>query len=104
MLDDLLEGLLEGLGHHAIPTSRRAQSCFRIAFGLLLVGLSGAGVWKTWTYPAGLPFRLAGMALFAALALFGLLNMVLLRPVRWPGCLVLLAFVGLFAVRLLFGA
>ena len=102
-LDDLVEAIGEAVGLRNLPASKRTQGCVRVGFGLLLVGLSAAGDWKTLGYPASLHFRLAGMALFVALAAFGLFNIVLLRRWRWPGCLVVLTFVGLFAVRILLG-
>lgn len=102
-LDDLVEAILDGIGLRNLPASKRAQGCVRVGFGMLLVLLSAAGAWKTLDYPASLHFRIAGVALFVALGSFGLFNVVLRRPWRWPGCLFVLAFIGLFAVRIVLG-
>jgi len=102
-LDEVLGELLVRAGMRKVGGGRRTRGCLRAFFGLLLAGLSVAGVWKTMTYDASLHFRLAGAALFAALALFAVVNVLLLRRTRLPGCLVLLAFFALFAVRILLG-
>ncbi|HLF55846.1 MAG TPA: hypothetical protein VI942_03270 [Thermoanaerobaculia bacterium] len=102
-LDDVLEALFEGVGLRGLPASKRTQGCVRVFFGTVLCGLSLVGAWKTLDYDASLHFRVAGATLFLALAAFGLLNIVFLRKWRWPGCLFVLAFFGLFAVRILFG-
>jgi hypothetical protein len=102
-LDDLLPAIFEALGLRNLPASERAKGCARVGFGALLVGLSAAGAWQMRGYPASLHFRVAGVAVFVGLAAFGLFNVVLRRPWRWPGCLFLLAFAGLFAGRILLG-
>ena len=45
--------------------SKRSQEIIRILFGLLGVVLSAAGMIKTFSYDAGLAFRMAGIFLFA---------------------------------------
>jgi hypothetical protein len=102
-LDDLVEAIGEAVGLRNLPASKRTQGCVRVGFGLLLVALSAAGAWKMSDYPASLHFRLAAVLLFVALGAFGLFNIVLLRRWRWPGCLVVIAFVGVFAVRFVLG-
>jgi hypothetical protein len=102
-LDDVIGDLLADVGRRALPRSRRAQGCARVFFGLLMFGLGLVGAWHTTGYDASLAFRLAGVALFLAMAAFGLFNVVLLRRWRWPGCLFVLAFVGLFVASILFG-
>lgn len=98
-LDDLLESI--ELGGKAGP---RTGAVFRILFGLVGLFLSGAGIYHLLNYDAGLAFRLAGATLFFFLGCFCLFNVVLLRPWKWPGWLLLLSFAGLFVVRIVFGA
>lgn len=83
--------------------SKRGAQVARVLFGLLLVGLAIAGAVVVAGLPAGIAFRSAGVALFAALAAFGLFNLVLHLPWRWPGRAVLAALVLLFVVRIVFG-
>jgi hypothetical protein len=103
MLDDVFEAVLEIVGLRALPDSKRAQGCVRVFFGLLIFALGLAGAWHTIDYDASLHFRVAGIALMLSIALFGLFTVVLLRRWRWPGCLIVLAFFGLFFVRIVFG-
>lgn len=103
MLDDLLEDLVGEIGLRGLTRSKRAEGCFRVFFGLLMVGLGLAGAWHTVDYDASLPFRVAGATLFLAVAALGLFNVVLLRKWRWPVLLFALAFVGVFAAAILFG-
>jgi hypothetical protein len=98
-----LEDLLSGLGSTRTP-SKRGQLVGRLFFGTVLTALSVVGAYQVATDDAGLAFRLAGVALFAALALFGSLGVGLGVRVRFFGCLVLASFAGLFATRIIFGA
>ena len=84
--------------------SKRSQAVVRILIGLLGVVLSAAGLVKTFSYDAGLPFRLAGMFLFAMLLCFCGFNIVLHRKWKWPVRLFLVSLPLLFAVRIIFGA
>jgi len=83
--------------------SKRSLAVIRILFGLLGVVLSAAGLVKTFSYDAGLAFRLAGLFLFAMLACFCGFNIVLHRNWKWPGRLFLFSLPLLFAVRIIFG-
>ena len=103
MFDELFESF-------EIPgrASKRGQTIARIVFGLLGFLLALAGVLHV-VYSAkfaevGLPFRLAMVNLFAFLALFCGVNIVLHRPSRWPGPAFLASLVLLILVRLVFGA
>jgi hypothetical protein len=102
-LGDLLEALADAAGLRNLPVSERTRGCVRVGFGVLLAALTLTGAWQMLRYPASLHFRLAGTALFVAIAAFGIFNIVLLRRWRWPGCLVLVALAGIFAVRILLG-
>lgn len=102
MLGDIFNGILGELLAGKLR-SERLQIYIRMLFGLVGTFLSIAGVLKTATYAAGLPFRLAGMFLFVALGCFCLFNITLLRKWRWPGRLCLISLPLLFAVRIVFG-
>jgi hypothetical protein len=98
-----LDDLLSGLGPSGTP-SKRVQVVARLVFGAVLAALSGVGAYHVATDEAGLPFRLAGVSMFVAVALFGVLGIGLGVRVRALGCLVLASFPVLFLTRILFGA
>lgn len=84
--------------------SERLKSVVRILFGLTGAILSLVGMFHTASYSAGLPFRLAGMLLFAAIGCFCFFNIMLLRKWKWPGRLCIISLPLLFLVRIIFGA
>lgn len=102
MFDDLFDHIDFGGA-----SSRRAQTIFRIVFGLIGLFLAGAGIWHVLLgekfSAAGIPFRLAAANLFAFVGLFFAINVALHKPQRWPGRGVLASLVLLFVVRLGFG-
>lgn len=98
-----LDDLIGDLGGRERTPGPRAQLVIRTIFGLLLVGLSVAGAWKIWGTSGGVPFRAAAVVMFACLAIFGLVTIILARKSRWPGCLFGLSFAGLFVTRIVFG-
>lgn len=98
-----LGDLLEGLGTTRQP-GPRGQRIGRLVFGLLLGALAFAGAYQVATTDAGGAFRLAGVVMFTTLGLFGVFGLALGVGVRLFGCLAVLSFVALFAVRILFGA
>ena len=102
MIDDIIGDILGDIIAGSNP-SKRSQVLVRIFFGLLGSVLSAAGMVKTYTYDAGLAFRLAGMFLFGMLLCFCVFNIVLHRKWKWPGRLFLLSLPLLFAVRIIFG-
>lgn len=102
MLEEILEGLLEGW-ISSRGTSKRLGLVFRVFFGLLGLGLSVAGIYHMMRYDAGLHFRLAAAASLFFLACFCVFNVTLLSKWRWPGRFFVLSFVVLFMVRILFG-
>lgn len=102
MLDDLFEGILDGFV--AGEPSKRVQIILRVLFGLVGTGLAAAGIYHIMGYDAGLPFRLAGAVVFFFLGCFCIFNIALLKSWRWPGRYFVYSFIGLFAVRIIFGA
>jgi hypothetical protein len=99
-LDDLLDGI--GFGSSR-PLTERKQRLVRFLFGLVLAVLCTFGAVHVFGTEGGLAFRLAGVAMFASLAAFGLFSIGFGVAVRQLGCLFVLSFVALFAVRILFG-
>ncbi|OGR19440.1 MAG: hypothetical protein A2X81_05170 [Desulfobacterales bacterium GWB2_56_26] len=102
MLGDIIGEIFGGLLAGKLR-SERLQIYTRMFFGVIGTFLSIAGVVKTATYAAGLPFRLAGMFLFVSLGCFCLFNITLLRKWRWPGRFCLISLPMLFVVRIVFG-
>ena len=105
-----LQGMFDDLFEHIDfggAASKRAQTLFRIVFGVLGLFLAGAGIWHVlWSAKfssAGIPFRLAAANLFGFVGLFFAINVALHKPQRWPGRGVLASLVLLFVVRLGFG-
>lgn len=98
-LDDLLDGI--DIGPKGGP---RAQVFFRVLFGALGSLLAVAGMYHMLSYDAGLPFRLAAIGVFVFMGCFFAFNVALHRTWRWPGLLFGVSFVGLFFVRIVFGA
>jgi hypothetical protein len=103
MIGDIIADML-GEAISGGEPSKRAQAVVRVLVGLVGAVLSVAGMVKIFSYDAGLAFRLAGIFMFAMLACFCALNIVLLRKWKWPGRLFLLSLPLLFAVRIVFGA
>lgn len=97
-LDDLLEGT--EIGPKGGP---KTQAFFRILFGAVGTFLAIAGAHHMFWYDAGLPFRLAAMAVFVFMGCFCAFNVALYRKWRWPGRLFVVSFVGIFVVRIVFG-
>ena len=102
MIGDILGDILGNFFSGGEP-SKKAQAVSRIIVGLLGAALTIAGMVKTFTYDAGLAFRLAGVFMFAMLACFCGFNIAFFRTWKWPGRLFLLSLPLLFAVRIIFG-
>ena len=101
MLDDLFSGLFDIGGG---DLTKRKEFIIRLIIGIAGVALSIAGIVHMVDYNAGLPFRLAGAAIFICLACFCGFNIAMQRKWRWPGRCFVLSFVGIFVVRIIFGA
>jgi len=102
-LGDLLGELFEGIGGSS-QLSSRGQRVVRFLFGGGLAVMCLFGAAYVLRDDVGLPFRLAGAAMFLTLAGFGLFGIAFGRGVKLFGCSFLVALVGVFAVRILFGA
>ena len=102
MIGDIIGDILGDITGGSDP-SKRSQAIIRILFGLVGVVLSAAGMVKTMSYEAGLPFRMAGVFLFAMLLCFCGFNILLHRKWKWPGRLFLVSLPLIFAVRIIFG-
>lgn len=97
------DDLFDGLGSTR-PLSKGGQRIVRLVFGVVLAVLGVAGAWKVGSAEGGVAFRSAGAAMFATLALFGVLGIAFGVRVKRLGCLFLLSVALLFVVRILFGA
>ena len=106
MIDELLAGLLGEAAFGRLGRSQRAQLLARLFFGLLGCGLGIVGaVYMLQRQGIGnAAMRASMVALFVFLACFCLFNVALARPWRWPGLLLIVSFVAMFAARLLLGA
>ena len=102
MIGDIIGDIIGEIISSEEP-SKKAQAVIRILFGLAGVALSIAGAVKTVSYDAGLAFRMAGLFMFGMLTCFCGFNIALFRKWKWPGRLLLLSLLLLFAVRIIFG-
>lgn len=105
MLDELVAGVLEAAFGRFEP-SARARLLFRLFFGLLATALGLAGAWLFLSVERDIPnpaLRGSIVAVFLFLAAFALFNVALGRRWRWPGIGFLIAFVAVFATRILLG-
>jgi drug/metabolite transporter superfamily protein YnfA len=100
-LDDLFEEIDFGL-----KGSKRGKTIFRIFFGVLGLLLGAAGAWHMLAggVEGSLHMRATAALMFVFLALFFGINVALHKPWRWPGLGFVVCFVGMFVVRIAFGA
>jgi hypothetical protein len=105
VLDELVRGVLEAAFGRFDP-GERGRLLFRLFFGLLGAGLGLAGAWIFLFVQRDIPnaaLRGSLVAAFLFLAAFALFNVALGRRWRWPGLGFVIAFVAVFATRILLG-